>query len=176
MLLGDAEVLAIAEHCPLLRELDGRNGMNVTNATLTKLVDKCPQLRSLGTLVGARLTDKGVLAIAQHCAVLVELDMANCKYVTMHSLRSVIKQCPELARLCVPNTLCGERFPLNAQHRKIKLHFNCTEEHQHPCMGVSYNHDEEAEAMWESGSEDGTGGSGGGEDDGSVRSGDGSTL
>jgi hypothetical protein len=43
-------------------------------------------------------------------------------------------------------------------------------------MGVSYNNDEEAEAMWESGSEDGTGGSGGGEDDGNVCSGEGSTL
>ncbi|XP_043703859.1 F-box/LRR-repeat protein 3-like [Telopea speciosissima] len=105
----------IGQHCPLLEALDvtdnriddeGLNSIsrcsnlcslkigicpNITDEGLTRVGMSCPKLKELDLYRSLGVTDLGIAAIASGCSRLEIINIAYCKDITDHSLRSLSK-------------------------------------------------------------------------------------
>jgi hypothetical protein len=105
-------VLAIAEHCPQLEELDCPH--HVSTSAMLKLAECCPQLTHL-KMSGSKVGDEVVTALAAHCPRLKVLYMGGCRSVTMQGVRAVVEGCPQLQELLLPAHLKKHPLPQRVQ-------------------------------------------------------------
>jgi EIN3-binding F-box protein len=95
----DACIHAIAEGCPLLRELDLTAWVHLTDAALVAVVSGCPLLERLTLADCDKVTDVGIIAIATHCPRLRALDVSDCRLLTDESIVRGLVHCKELEEL-----------------------------------------------------------------------------
>ncbi|KAJ3395805.1 hypothetical protein HDV05_003294, partial [Chytridiales sp. JEL 0842] len=107
-IVGNGPVLALADSCPQLRELDVIDGSQIADQPLILLIKACPNLSVLHTGSATHLTDTSIQLLARsHSLTLRELTLPfNNANLTLKSLESLCNHCPKLEYLGnVPGTI-----------------------------------------------------------------------
>jgi hypothetical protein len=116
--LGEETVLAVAEHCPLLKELSCP--FNASDAAVAVLAERCPHLTKLGFASTHELGDNGLIALATHCNRLKELYLYYCPNITMLGVRALAESCPRLECIGLPLHLVGPQL-LRLHRRQVRF-------------------------------------------------------
>ena len=82
----DAGLIALAQHCPLLR-LIGLRGLQLSNGALTELTQLCPLIELLDLRDNQLLTDPGVLSVVRNSRRLMSICLSHCTALTDKSLK-----------------------------------------------------------------------------------------
>ena len=82
----DAGLIAVAQHCPLLR-LIGLRGLQLSNGALAELTQLCPLIELLDLRDNHMLTDPGVLSVARNSRRLMSICLSHCTALTDKSLK-----------------------------------------------------------------------------------------
>ena len=81
----DVGVMAVAQHCPLLRRF-GLNELQISDGAVAELTRLCPHIENLDLSGNEVLTDSGVLSIAEKLKGLRSVNITYCTGLTDHSL------------------------------------------------------------------------------------------
>jgi hypothetical protein len=109
--LSDNTLLAVAEHCPLLKKIIWNQ--SASDAAVVKLARGCPEL-SYVYLYKTEIGDAGVAAVATHCSELKALYLYHSPHITAQGARQVISSCQHLRHLGLPAHLREELQPLRS--------------------------------------------------------------
>jgi hypothetical protein len=116
MQLDDTVVLAVAQHCPLLREM--QFPPNISDAAITKLAESCPELTAV-VLAESSISDTALLALATHCKKLSRVYVWRCANITMQGIRALALHCVDLKHVMLPSHLSNleaEQFQKEYPH------------------------------------------------------------
>jgi hypothetical protein len=116
--LGDAVIIATAQHCPLLCRVSLPQG--VTDAAVVKLAEGCPQLTHLHARY-AVATDAGLTALAIHCPQLLEVCLMGCSGLTAEGVRALVNSCTHLKTITLPTRFADQLRKL--QTKSLRVHF-----------------------------------------------------
>ena len=72
---------------------------DVTDVAVIAIAQRCPQLRDLNMLYCSLITDLSINEIALRCKELVSLHCSKCPLVTFAAQTNVVLQCPKLQLL-----------------------------------------------------------------------------
>lgn len=95
--IDDDTLIALATHCPDLREIDFYCG-GVTKKGIDFLAQNSKNLRKV-YLPNIKMDNKIVRAFAQNCPDLIELDIRNCGNITGSSIYELVIRCNQLKLL-----------------------------------------------------------------------------
>jgi hypothetical protein len=107
-LLTDKAVLAVAEHCPQLREMSCP--FAVSDAAVVKLAEGCPELRYVN-VNHSDVGDRGIKALAKLCPKIDNLFLVKCPRITMKGVKAVAMHCASLKTVWFPPHLEDQRMP-----------------------------------------------------------------
>lgn len=96
----DTVLFALAQHCPCVCAVAvvcGKQGCS--DAAIVALAQGCPLLRELDHVLGRETSDTAVLALAQHCPLLMSLDLSACVKATETAVAQLLARCRGLQRL-----------------------------------------------------------------------------
>jgi hypothetical protein len=96
--LSDAGIIALAQHCPQLKQLDVSE-LDLTDAAMTALASSCHLLRVLTIGRNNNITDVSILAIAAGCPLLESLCIPLCGNITDDSITALARGCAHLHQL-----------------------------------------------------------------------------
>ncbi|TPX78085.1 hypothetical protein CcCBS67573_g00641 [Chytriomyces confervae] len=100
-IFGNTPLIALAESCPLLEEVDIIDGSQVTDQALILLVKACGRLHTLHLGIAAHLSDTSIIVLARTCAerlVYITLPFRT-KSITVRTLDELQRSCPNLDTL-----------------------------------------------------------------------------
>ena len=98
--VGDAGMIAVATHCPLLTSLDLQLCFSVTDVSVTALAQGCPCLCFV-CLDGCGITDAAAVSLAHGCPMLQEVDLSSCWGIGDAAVIALAQKCKSLKRLGV---------------------------------------------------------------------------
>jgi hypothetical protein len=91
--ITDAAVLALAEHCASIQNIDLTNCSSITDAAVLALAVHCAGIQII-SLNGCRnITDAAVLALAEHCAGIQTIYLTNCSSITDAAVLALAEHC-----------------------------------------------------------------------------------
>jgi hypothetical protein len=94
--LTDTSVVALAEHCPQLTNVNFYNCDQLTDTSVVALAEHCPQLTHVNFSFCNQLTDTSVVALAEHCPLLTNVYFSFCDKLTDTSVVALAEHCPQL--------------------------------------------------------------------------------
>lgn len=94
-------IQGVADHCPLLENLNIRNCSAVSDEIVVSLCKHCVRLKILCLDHCVRLTDQSVLAIAERLPNLVGLSITGVSNITSSAIETLASRCRELEKLSV---------------------------------------------------------------------------
>jgi hypothetical protein len=112
--LGDDALLAVAEHCPLLKNFVCK--ANMSDAAVAKLAEGCPHL-AYAFLYSPQVGDASLSALTTHCRRLKTLDVFGCPGITIEGVRALLDCLPSLETMSMPGHLRDLPLP----QREIEL-------------------------------------------------------
>jgi hypothetical protein len=96
---GNQFVVALAEHCPQLIDVDFDCCTQLTDASVVALAKHCPHLTNVNFCYCNQLTDTSVVALAEHCPQLTHVDFHDCPQLTDTSVVALAEHCPQLTHV-----------------------------------------------------------------------------
>lgn len=108
-MITDISMLALGDNCPSLEILRLDFCGNITDQGLISLAQGCRSLTSLG-VCGANLSNASVLSLAENCHELMFVDLGSCGGLSNDSLIPLVEHCSKLIsiRFCDVSTVTIE--------------------------------------------------------------------
>ena len=92
----DISVIALAEHCSNLTDLNFNFCRNITDASLITLAEHCPNLTALNIGCCQNITAAALIALGSHSRCLRSLNICDNKNLTVDGVRALAVGCPLL--------------------------------------------------------------------------------
>lgn len=102
--VSGVSILAIAEHCPLMRALFLERAGRIADNAIVALAQNCPRLHTLD-LGWCGITDASLDALSAHCDELSCLNLGYCDSVTDAGVRALAAGCRQLTSLDIGGCL-----------------------------------------------------------------------
>jgi len=125
--IEDPALVALGQHCPLLRSFSGGRGWNrITDAALTALAHGCPQLEEVELPHAALITDASANALAQGCPNLDTINLYGTG-VTAAGVLTLAKHAKQKLRIRAPGMSASEaralekEYPVEVNQLNIKV-------------------------------------------------------
>ena len=80
--IDDAVIIALADRCPALTQINVSWCTNLTDAAIIALAEHCPTLTVIDVSYCRNLTDAAIIALAEHCPALTEVNAMYCNKMT----------------------------------------------------------------------------------------------
>ena len=89
----DANVIALAENCTGLKEMNLNHCFNITNAAVIALAENCAGLTHINLRHCFNITDAAVIALAERCAGLTQIRFGFCRNITDDAIVALAENC-----------------------------------------------------------------------------------
>merc|ERR1712166_1337714 len=99
--INDAVIIALADRCPALTDVDLRNCWNLTDAAIIALAKRCPALTNVSVSWCNNLTDAAIIGLAERCPALTRISVSSCRNLTDAAIVALVECCPALTRIDV---------------------------------------------------------------------------
>jgi hypothetical protein len=80
--ITEVGVIAIAENCKNLTEINFESCWYVTEIGIVAIADNCFKFENISLYSNQNLTDRSLIAMYKNCSNLKKLDLCECKYFT----------------------------------------------------------------------------------------------
>ena len=82
MLITDIGILAIANSCPLLSNIELSECKKITDIGISAIAHGCPLLSSINLEDCDEITDIGISSLVMHCRFLSMIDVEGCLHIS----------------------------------------------------------------------------------------------
>ena len=103
--ISDQSLLAISSNCRDMAHLEIETGLGylMTDVGVLAMAERCVYLRELNFSHCSNITDAGISWLAQHCHSLEVLNLSNCVKITDVAMRVLSEGCGLLRKISVDN-------------------------------------------------------------------------
>ena len=102
--ITDDIVIAIAQNCPELTNIDLDRCSNVTDDAVIAIAQNCVGLADIHLVWCWNITNDAVIAIAENCAGLTKINLHGCYYITDTAVIALAERCEYLENIICDRT------------------------------------------------------------------------